>query len=278
MKKRWIAVLLALALLLAGGAHAEAYWWKLTYTESGLLLDENENIIGCDYAIYEPWQQAEWEAGRATTATYIAPAYVVDGIAYNQFGVVCGYTDEHTPNETRYWTTNKDPYYHKTEDCDGGTKYPISAESAEVFEKRVCPTCMLILDPQYYTEEETGYEADGTAPTDIEGYAGEYTNENGETVYLFANRETYAFTSRIKGNYWLTITKYSLNQLNEAKNLITAAAEADPQLKATILSTEISIQDNAVLLTLLNPESDEKLQSLDLPTCIRINYDRNPPL
>ena len=273
-----IGIILLAALLIMSSACGEANWKKLTYAENGYLYDEDGSLQGCDYAIYEPWQQAEWEAGRATTATYIAPAYVVDGITYNQFGVVCGYTDEHTPNEARYWTTNKDPYYHKAEDCDGGTKYPISAESAEVFEKRVCPACMLILDPQYHTEEETGYEADGTTPSDIEGYAGEYTNENGEMVYLLADRETYNFTSRIKGNYWLITAKYSLNQLNEAMNRINAAAEADPQLKATILSIEISNQDNAVLLTLLNPEADEKLQSLDLPTCVRIRYDRNPPL
>ena len=158
MKRKLFSLLIALALL-AGSACGEASWNHLTCAENGYIYDEDGNLLGCDYEIHDAWEQAVWEAGGFTTMTAIAPAYVVDGIVYSRFGAVCGYTDEHTPNEPRYWTANKDPYYHKSEDCDGETKYPISAEAAEAFEKHPCPKCLLILDPQSPTEE-----APSTAP------------------------------------------------------------------------------------------------------------------
>ena len=286
MKKRIAAIVWTAFIMLALSARADANWEKLTYQEVGALyVNENGEAYGCNEEARDAWMHAIWELGGFTTMEAYMSLYEVDGIVYNTYGTVYGYTDSHTPNEARYWTTNDDPYYHRDADCDRGTKYPISAEAAETFKKRLCPACMQIIQPKYYTEEETGNEADGTTVSDFEYYAGEYTNEAGELVYLLSDidsREThwgsYDFTSQIKGNYWLIYVKNSLSTLSNAKELITTAAEANPLLKSTIHSLDISIQNNAVILKLLNPSADEIILSINLPPCVQISYERDPPL
>lgn len=282
--KQGISVLLAICLLVAFAALAEADEGELValQMEHGLLRDEAGNNYGLgDPAAYEAWRQEEWSKGNATTDVGWAPQCVVNGLAYNYYsGDLFGYLDAEALTEDRYWTTSEDPYYHADEGCDGGKKYPISAQAAEEFEKRACPLCLLAREPLPFVtqEQETPFAPLFACPdgTDLspypECYAGSVTSADGELIHRIADDASgnlYAFRDRCDGEYQIAFAKYSLKRLNEALTLARKLL-AENDIPATCA---IDVPQNLVRITLSDPTEAEQASALPLPLCARIETE-----
>lgn len=279
--KKWYVALLAVCIFVAAAALAEADEVALIklYMEHGLLRDEAGNDYGMgNPSAYDAWEREEWSKGNATPAVAWAPQCVVNGLVYTYYnGDLFGYLDEAALKEDRYWTTKEDPYYHADAGCDGGEKYPISASAAESFDKRACPVCMLAREPISFEvqEKETPFTARFDCPegTDLTGYsdcyAGSVRTEEGALIHMIADSASgnlYAFRDRCDGAYQIIFTKYSLKELNAARETARAALEEN-NISATC---EIDIPENTVKVTLTNPADAERVSSLDFPLCIRI--------